>query len=55
VSVRIAIVGDEYDALSSHRELNAVRGMLGEDVESECARAYAGQATAAAPSSSASS
>jgi CTP synthase (UTP-ammonia lyase) len=35
VSVRIAIVGDENNALPSHREVNAVRGMLGEDVDTE--------------------
>jgi len=32
VTVRIAIVGDENNSLPSHREVNAVRGMLGEDV-----------------------
>jgi CTP synthase (UTP-ammonia lyase) len=35
VTVRIAIVGDENNALPSHREVNAARGMLGEDVDSE--------------------
>src|SRR6476661_380121 len=30
--VGIAIVGDENDAYPSHREINAVRSMLGEDV-----------------------
>jgi CTP synthase (UTP-ammonia lyase) len=35
VAVRIAIIGDENNAFPSHRELNAVRGMLGEDVASE--------------------
>jgi CTP synthase (UTP-ammonia lyase) len=34
VPVRIAIIGDENNALPSHRELNAVRGMLGKNVES---------------------
>lgn len=33
MSVRIAIVGDENNALPSHREVNAVRSMLGEDVD----------------------
>ncbi len=32
--MRIAIIGDENNALPSHRELNAVRGTLGEDVDS---------------------
>jgi CTP synthase (UTP-ammonia lyase) len=31
--VNIAIVGDENDAYPSHREINAVRSMLGEDVD----------------------
>jgi CTP synthase (UTP-ammonia lyase) len=31
--VNIAIVGDENDAYPSHREINAVRSMLGEGVE----------------------
>jgi hypothetical protein len=31
----IAIVGDENDALPSHRELNAVRPMLGGDVATQ--------------------
>jgi len=31
VTVRIAIVGDENAALPSHREINAVRGMLGDE------------------------
>lgn len=35
MTVRIAIVGDENDALASHRELNAVRPMLGDDVNAE--------------------
>ena len=35
VTVRIAIVGDENTALPSHREVNAVRGMLGGDVHTE--------------------
>jgi CTP synthase (UTP-ammonia lyase) len=35
VTVRIAIVGDENDALPSHRELNAVLPMLGDDVSAE--------------------
>jgi len=35
VTVAIAVVGDENVALPSHRELNAVRPMLGDDVEAE--------------------
>lgn len=35
MSVRIAVVGDENEALPSHRGVNAARGMLGEDVHSE--------------------
>jgi len=35
VTVRIAIVGDENAALPSHREINGVRGMLGDDVSTE--------------------
>jgi hypothetical protein len=35
VTVRIALVGDENDAYPSHRELNAVRRMLGDDVVAE--------------------
>jgi CTP synthase (UTP-ammonia lyase) len=35
VTVRIALVGDENDAYPSHRELNAVRSMLGDDVVAE--------------------
>lgn len=35
VPVKIALVGDENDAYPSHRELNAVRKMLGDDVESD--------------------
>ena len=35
VTAHIAIVGDENETLPSHRELNAVRGMLGDDVDSE--------------------
>ena len=34
-SVRIALVGDENAALPSHRECGAVRGMLGDDVQTE--------------------
>jgi CTP synthase (UTP-ammonia lyase) len=34
VTVRIALIGDENHAYASHRELNAVRGQLGTDVES---------------------
>jgi CTP synthase (UTP-ammonia lyase) len=33
VAARIALVGDEHESYPSHRELNAVRSMLGEDVE----------------------
>ena len=33
--MRIAIVGDQDNALPSHREVNAVRGMLGADVDTE--------------------
>ncbi len=33
--VNIAIVGDENDAYPSHREINAVRSMLGEDVDTQ--------------------
>ena len=33
--VGIAIVGDENDAYPSHREINAVRSMLGEDVDAQ--------------------
>jgi CTP synthase (UTP-ammonia lyase) len=33
--VNIAIVGDENHAYPSHREINAVRSMLGEDVETQ--------------------
>jgi CTP synthase (UTP-ammonia lyase) len=33
--VSIAIVGDENDAYPSHREINAVRSMLGEGVDTE--------------------
>lgn len=33
--MRIALVGDENDAYPSHREINAVRTMLGEDVDAE--------------------
>jgi CTP synthase (UTP-ammonia lyase) len=33
--VNIAIVGDENDAYPSHREINAVRNMLGEDVDTQ--------------------
>ncbi len=33
--VRIALVGDENDAYPSHREINAVKSMLGEDVRAE--------------------
>jgi CTP synthase (UTP-ammonia lyase) len=35
VSVAIALVGDRNPAHASHRELDAVRGMLGEDVAAE--------------------
>jgi CTP synthase (UTP-ammonia lyase) len=35
VNVGIAIVGDENEALPSHRELNAVRRTLGDDVDTE--------------------
>ncbi len=35
MTARIAIFGDENDALPSHRELDAVRSMLGPDVETE--------------------
>jgi CTP synthase (UTP-ammonia lyase) len=35
VTVRIAIVGDENTALTSHRGVNAVRRMLGGDVHAE--------------------
>ena len=35
VTARIAIVGDENETLPSHRELNAVARMLGDDVDSE--------------------
>jgi hypothetical protein len=34
VSVRIALVGDENETYPSHREINAVRPLLGDDVES---------------------
>jgi CTP synthase (UTP-ammonia lyase) len=33
--VNIAIVGDENDAYPSHREINAVRRMLGEEVDTQ--------------------
>lgn len=33
MSVRIAVVGDENETYPSHREINAVRPMLGADVE----------------------
>jgi CTP synthase (UTP-ammonia lyase) len=33
--VRIGLVGDENDAFPSHREINAVRNMLGDDVSAE--------------------
>ena len=33
--VKIAIVGDENDSYPSHREINAVRGMLGEGVDTQ--------------------
>jgi len=33
--VNIAIVGDENEAYPSHREINAVRGMLGEGVDAQ--------------------
>jgi CTP synthase (UTP-ammonia lyase) len=33
--VNIAIVGDENDSYPSHREINAVRSMLGEDVDTQ--------------------
>ncbi|MGN6167794.1 MAG: glutamine amidotransferase-related protein [Solirubrobacteraceae bacterium] len=33
--VRIALIGDENNAFPSHREINAVRGMLGQDVDAE--------------------
>jgi hypothetical protein len=35
VSVRIALLGDRNPALPSHRELDAVRSMLGEHVSAE--------------------
>jgi CTP synthase (UTP-ammonia lyase) len=35
VTVSIALIGDRNLALPSHRELDAVRGMLGEDVDAE--------------------
>ncbi|MFI5039251.1 MAG: CTP synthase, partial [Solirubrobacterales bacterium] len=35
MQVNIAIVGDEKDVYPSHREINAVRSMLGEDVDTE--------------------
>ena len=35
MTVRIAIVGDEDNALPSHRGVNAVRGMFGGDVHTE--------------------
>jgi CTP synthase (UTP-ammonia lyase) len=35
VVVRIALVGDENESYPSHRELNAVRDMLGSDVDTE--------------------
>jgi CTP synthase (UTP-ammonia lyase) len=35
VTVRIALVGDENGAYPSHRELNALRGLLDEDVRTE--------------------
>ncbi|HUA02894.1 MAG TPA: hypothetical protein VMB27_03255 [Solirubrobacteraceae bacterium] len=35
MTARIAIVGDENVALPSHREINGVRGMLGDDVSTE--------------------
>jgi CTP synthase (UTP-ammonia lyase) len=35
MGVNIAIVGDENDAHPSHREINAVRRMLGEDVDTQ--------------------
>ena len=34
MSIRIALVGDENETYPSHREINAVRPMLGGDVES---------------------
>lgn len=34
-TVRIALVGDENEAHASHREINAVRAMLGRDVSTE--------------------
>ena len=33
--VRIALVGDENDAYPSHREINAVRSRLGDDVDAQ--------------------
>lgn len=36
--MRIALVGDENDGHASHREINAVRRMLGEDVSAEWLR-----------------
>ncbi len=35
VRVRIALIGDENDAYPSHREINAVKSMLGDDVDAE--------------------
>jgi hypothetical protein len=35
VRVRVALVGDENAAYPSHREINAVRTMLGPDVDAE--------------------
>jgi CTP synthase (UTP-ammonia lyase) len=33
--LKIAIVGDENNAYPSHHEINAVRSMLGEDVDTQ--------------------
>ena len=35
VTTRVAVVGDENVAHPSHREINAVRGLLGEDLSTE--------------------
>jgi hypothetical protein len=40
VRARVAFVGDENVAYPSHREINAVRAMLGADVEREWLPTY---------------
>lgn len=35
VPVRIALVGDQNESYPSHRELNAVRGMLGDEIDTQ--------------------